>query len=286
MTIAHDATTAVGNGTGTISATHTPVGTPKGVFISIVQNVGTTNEIDAVTYGGVACALAKFESIATGEPGASYIYHLGASIPTGAQTASVTVTGASAKVVQCQTVTAATDTRVCVSGSTTAIQADPAVALSLASYRTCYAVGALFSGQGATTGIAPATGYTDLAEHDFGAQMASFIRIDAQDAGGGVTVGWVQTSEEGCGVAAAIEEITTLSGTFKISGVAQSGAKIDVGFAGTVDKGEYAFSEVVTTDGSGAWSAIIPKSAVGFANGSYNSGGTYYTAPSQVFLDV
>ena len=287
MTIAHDATTALGSGTGTLSATHTPVGTPAGATVLIVQNTGKTNEVTSVTYGGVAMTLAVFQANDTTEDGAVYIYHLGVGIPTGAQTVTVNVNvTASTKVARVQTQTAASTTQVATTASSSGDLTDPSVTLVLESYRNSYALGVLFSGHTDVASLTAATGFTDLAEHDFGSSSGAFIRADSEDAGGGQAVGWTATVEDSAIAAVAIEESTLLSGTFKISGVAQSGAKIDVNYAADTAKASYVFKEVVTTDGSGAWSAYIPASAVGFANGSYTSGGTYYTAPSQVFLSV
>lgn len=290
MTIAHDATTALGNGTGTLSATHTPVGTPKGAFVLIAQNVGQTNEVTSVTYGGVAMTLAKFDSTNTAEPGASYVYHLGSGIPTGAQTVSVSVNGtASTKVARVQTVTAAADTAVATTGSSTGSQANPAVALTLESYRNAYAVGALYSGVSDVATIAPNSGYTDLAEHDFGSMAASFIRIDAEDAGGGMTVGWTVASDDTCAVAVAIEEVVTLTNSGSpatLSGSPVSGAKILIMYAkdNTLAEPSAAY-QIVTTNGSGIFSALIPKSAKGFAFPMLNVSGTLYTAPARPFLN-
>ena len=52
MAATYDAETVIGNGTSTISSTHTPSGTPKGAIVLITQDVGATDEVTGVTYGG------------------------------------------------------------------------------------------------------------------------------------------------------------------------------------------------------------------------------------------
>jgi hypothetical protein len=102
MAVALDATSAGAGGTGNFNWTHTPVGTPKGVWVVIPQDTGQTDEVTAVTYGGVAMERVIagsptnpiFRDGVGGDDGGIYEYFLGSGIPTGAQTVAVTVNGA------------------------------------------------------------------------------------------------------------------------------------------------------------------------------------------------
>lgn len=97
--------------------THTPTGTPKGVVVAITQPLGSTDEVSAVTYGGVALSRVRSTARTTTEAMRVYLYFLGSGIPTGAQTVSVTSTGTTAKQGHCFTMTT-TD------GSDTVVDAD------------------------------------------------------------------------------------------------------------------------------------------------------------------
>src|SRR5574343_1167810 len=96
MAVAFDAFSNVAAGTGTLSWTHTPVGTPRGVRVDIVED-GGTNGVSGVTYGGVAMELVAVNAKASGEAGTDITYFLGNNIPTGAQTVSVSVSDAVSK---------------------------------------------------------------------------------------------------------------------------------------------------------------------------------------------
>src|SRR5688572_13669586 len=114
MAIAFDAASNVAAGNGTLSWTHTPVGTPKGVLV-LIASASLTDQVAAATYGGTAMTeLADSPLLQTvgDEGGSVYGYFLGSSVPTGAQTVEVTVTGAASKRAVAVTVTAAGDTAV------------------------------------------------------------------------------------------------------------------------------------------------------------------------------
>jgi len=69
--------------------THTPVGTPKAVIVTITQPDNTGDEVSGVTYGGVAMTRVRSDASTQAEAGRTYLYFLGTGIPTGAQTISV-----------------------------------------------------------------------------------------------------------------------------------------------------------------------------------------------------
>lgn len=205
--VAFDAFSSVAQGTGNLSWTHTPVGTPRGIIVLIAQNVGTTDEVSTVTYGGTGMTeIASFNCDTTGEPGCVYAYFLGSSIPTGAQTVSVTVTGASAKRASAISLTATANTEIV--SSVTSINADtsnPSATLSLSS-RTSFVAEVLHSGQNAVTGITPLTNWTSRLENDYGNQTAGWYTYDIIGTSD-VTVGWTQTNDDAAIFAVGASEV-------------------------------------------------------------------------------
>lgn len=219
MAVAKDAVSRfTGTGTGTLSWTHTPVGTPRGVVVGTVCNEGV-NQISSVTYGGVACAGDSTSRAvkATAEDGEVRLFTLGASVPTGAQTVEVLVSGAAAKTAFCVTVTAADDVEVVdVDNSINSdSQSNPSGTLSLGG-RSSFVVQVFFSGQDTLGGITPLSGWTADYEVDFGAQTGgwySYNTVGTSD----VTFGWTQTAEDALCVAVAIGEVVAASGQPTVS---------------------------------------------------------------------
>lgn len=211
MAIAFDAvshsTAAVANN---FSFTHTPVGTPRGVMVFIAQNANGTDDVTGVTYGGVTMARVGVSLHSTGETGAVYIYFLGASIPTGAQTVSVTA-GSSLKDGHCVSVTGATNLYVVDSDFTIASdsQANPSVTLSLLGRSSfCAIVG--HSGQNAVSGITPLTNWTSRDEYDWGQQTSLVYTYDTVGTAD-VTAGWTQSADDATLGAIAIRETQTIT---------------------------------------------------------------------------
>lgn len=207
MAVAYDAFSAA-SGTTTFSWTHTPVGTPRGVTVFIVQDISGVDQITGVTYGGVAMTeIALSPLLKTGgEPAVTYGYHLGSAIPTGAQTVAVTVSGGTdAKRAVCVSVTAAGDTEV---QDTTTIQSnaltDPSGTLSLGAV-SCFCWEAFYSGLGSAGGITPLTGWTSRDEHDFGVDMAGFYTYDTVGTAD-VTIGYTASSDDCNLIGVAIKE--------------------------------------------------------------------------------
>lgn len=227
MAVAFDAVSNVAAGTGNLSWTHTPVGTPRGVKVDIVEN-GGTNGVASVTYGGVAMELAAINAKTSGEAGTVITYFLGKNIPTGAQTVSVTVNDAVSKRAVATTVTAATDT--CWISADISIGSDsivnPSSTLNLLG-KTCFVSLAGHSGQGAVTGTTPTTGWTSRLEHDFGAQVACWYTYNTI-ASTNVACGWTQTADDAVMVALAITEAPIATDTHSV-GLTES-ANVDVVF--------------------------------------------------------
>lgn len=216
MAIAFDAVSNVTAGTGDLSWTHTPTGLPRGILVLITQNVGITDEVIGVTYGGVPMTEVPLSPLihSTGaEDGVIYGYHLGINVPDGAQTVIVDVNAtASTKRAVAISVTAAANTEVetTITLDSGAV-ANPSVVLATATALSTFVAGALHSGQDAIASIAPGAGFTDILEHTFGTQTTSFIRRTAIASGGNVTVDWTVASEEAGVLAVAINEVTAVS---------------------------------------------------------------------------
>lgn len=178
MTVAFDAQSALNTFTVTNSFTHTPVGTPKGVLVLISENVGVTDVISTVTYGTAGLTqIAYFAGTGFAEPGGVYIFFAGGpSLPTGAQTVSITVTsGTTVKVAWCITVTALQPTTdwcaVGTVGNTSL--ANPSITLKTGGDFAGFCAACIMSGQAAPGNITAGTNFTLLtATTDFGAQSA------------------------------------------------------------------------------------------------------------------
>jgi hypothetical protein len=85
-------------GTTTLSWTHTPVGTPRAAVVFCVASTSATDVFSGATYGGTAMTLINGAADSAGEPAFTEGYFLGASVPTGAQTAVCTISsGTTAK---------------------------------------------------------------------------------------------------------------------------------------------------------------------------------------------
>ncbi len=222
--VAFDAFSEDGNvaagSTVDFSWTHTPVGTPRGVLVYIVQNTSAADRIDSVTYGSLTLTRVARACDTVTEPACVYAYVGTSSIPTGAQTVSVNETGGGGKHAVAYTFTAGADTEVVAfDNSIVANAVNPSVTVPL-SGRTAHVSLGLFSGLAAVTGITPLSGWTSRDEEDFGAQLAGFYTYDTV-ASTDVTAGWTQATDDAAMVAVALAEVMgepsggpiTLSGT-------------------------------------------------------------------------
>src|SRR5690348_5790420 len=94
MAVAFDASSESHTGTtgstnqASFSWTHTPVGTPKGVLIFLINLDSATGVNPSITYGGVAvpAVTGGVDADTAGEAGRCAAFFLGSGIPTGAQT--------------------------------------------------------------------------------------------------------------------------------------------------------------------------------------------------------
>lgn len=217
--VAFDASSIVAVGTGDLSWTHTPAGTPRGVVCVISQTGGVTDEVVGVTYGGVAMTETADSPLIHDEAdddGVVYAYFLGATIPTVAQTVIVDANAtASPKFAGCVTLTAAADTEVVDTNTVdTTSSTTPSAVLSL-SGRTSFAVLIGHSGELQVSDAAPLTDWTSIREEDRGTSLSLFYRyntIGTTD----VTAGWTQTNSDNAAmIAVAVSEVAAAGGNTK-----------------------------------------------------------------------
>jgi hypothetical protein len=254
--IAYDSFSSSAAGTGTLSWTHTPVGTPRGVLVFIVQ-AGSADQISAVTYGGVSLGRVAFLSHPTAVFSAVYAYFLGASIPTGPQTVEVTVTGGNTRRAGAFAVVAPTDTAV-VDFETILSDslADPSTVLGVTG-RTVWAAISFYSGQDAVTGITPLTDWTDTLEHNFfGSESCGWYRYNISDTAD-VTAGWTQTADSVAAIAVALAEVAV--GAVEV--LPGTGAATWEGFAPTVAVSNH--QTVLAGVGQATWEGFAATVQVG-----------------------
>ncbi len=211
MAIAHDAESNVAAGTGDLSWTHTPVGVPAAVLVLAVQNTNAVDQDAGCVYGGVAMQEvlgSPFLHPTGSEDGAISAYFL-ADPPPGAQTVllDTTSTGSSRRAV-CFSVTSAAKVAIeDIAWLDQSSGANPSLAMNTGVGVGTLTYAALHSGQDAVSSIAAGSGMTEVLEHDFGSQTASWIRSTSVDAGSGFTAGWTVTTEEAGAVAVALREV-------------------------------------------------------------------------------
>ena len=211
MTVAHDNVTESAVWTTTpdpFKFNHIPVGTPKGIMVFIMHRTSNSDQITAVTYGGVSMARIQTAALGGGEQGRSYVYFVGASIPTGEQTVSIDHTATTNdKMAFCVSVTAAADTSVIDSDIVQAVQTNPQVTLDSGADSALSYCG-IWTGLPAPTDLTVITGMTNLgagAQGDFGPN-ATRVDRETSVSTGTFTIGYTGGSDEQCLVALAIKE--------------------------------------------------------------------------------
>lgn len=231
MTVAFDSIAESAEFTTTTPHTFTgptPVGTPRSVTVGIAWGTDSTDHITgAVTYGGVAMTRVDVSLTATTEPGGAVLYHLGAGIPAGAQTVSITHDGsATVKWACCVLDTAAGDTEIVVSDKTDGTLANPQLALdtgATSSLRRCI----LYSGVNAPGSATPLSGMEAVAAanaNDFGA-FCAFMGLQTTASTGSFTIGYTIASDDAALVAAAIQEAPlAMTGTIAVTQANQTSA--------------------------------------------------------------
>lgn len=256
----HDSAVAAG-ATATFSWTHTPVGTPKGVIVFVVHGTASTDQISGVTYGSLSLTRVARACDTATEPGCSYAYFGGASIPTGAQTVTVTISGGTSGThASAVTITSggANTEVVTFDNSVAADATNPSVSLNLAG-RTSFVAEGVYSGAANVTSITPPTGWTSRFEDDFGAFVDGYYTYNTIGSSN-VSAGWTQALDDAAMVALAVSEITTTLG----NGTDGGNSSISPGGAATeIDRFSFA-----TTSGTDSVTGLTVTLA---PTGAYNN---------------
>jgi len=281
MAIAFDAESVLVVGTGDRTQSHNPVGTPRGVLIIVVHEVGT-DTVAGVTYDGTALVEVPLSPLlhTTPETGSVHAFFLGASVPTAdPATWAVDVTDTSDYIAACFTVTAAMDTEVhdtstFDSGATTA----PSATLTIT--KNSFVAGGLYSGL-AAPGSTEVAGTAEVVTGDLGADSGEISRGDSIKTAD-FAYGWTQASDDGAVLAIAISESANVSvnaGNAAGTGAANQpsvGVAPAAGLAagtGTANNATVALSKDVDAGlASGTGAANPPAAGVGAAAG--NAAGT------------
>ena len=206
--VGFDAFSSVAQGTGNLSWTHTPAGTPKGVIVFVVENDGVDG-VTSATYGGTSMTecTGSPNQHNTGEPGTVHCFRLLSSVPTGAVTVAVTMSDTvTAKRAGAYSVTSSADTTVVDTDATinSDSAANPSVTLSAGGLNIFCAIG-FHSGQNQATGITPLTSWTGSLENDFGSQVAGWYKYDTIGTAN-VTAGWTQTADDAVMIGIALKD--------------------------------------------------------------------------------
>lgn len=212
MAVAFDAQTFSSQaGASPYTFSHTPVGTPRAVVVTVVFVTDAEN-VSAVTYGGVAMASVQNQVSGGGESGRSAVYFLGASIPTGMQTVSVTHTGSNATQMSAVTMTAAGDTEIGDSDFDTGTQQNASIVLTTAV--SALRVGAIYTALDGLGGLTALTGMTLIGQYSSGFRTTMAHR-QTTPSSGGFTFGYTtNVSTDLALVGVAVQEIQPAVGSF------------------------------------------------------------------------
>lgn len=205
MAIAHDASTrfpatenTADTTSGNRSFTHTPIGDPAGVVVSICCQAASVDAVSGVTYAGIHLTRRAFANDTT-ESGRVEIYTLaaGATIPTGAQTVVLLGATATAKFCTCSTITTTTGYAIDHqnNGQDTTTSANPSISATTTDTTIGYA--AIHSGATAPSGT-PAAGCSLQNNRDYGALSAQTVRRTSSSGSGTSTIGVTLGSDDWC----------------------------------------------------------------------------------------
>lgn len=282
MAVAYDAQSYL-TFTSTNSWTHTPVGAPRAVVVMIAQTVSSSDLVSGVTYGGVAMTRVTTAADTVTEPGRVYVYHLGAGIPTGAQTVAVTVSsGTDAKIGWCVTGTAAADTIVEDWGVVENNVANPSVTLATAAAFDGLVTNVFYWGgaDASPTATGSATKLTgpDAGGRDFGNQgaMASYVA----SSGASRTSGWTSGTDDVAMAAVAIGETPTgPSGTPVLDAFNRASGSLGAGWTSNILNDGAAAGQITT----GAIESVTAGTG-GYDSGWWNA--TTFGPNAEAFVTV
>lgn len=199
VTIVYDTKTDSFTHTDDFSFSHSPGGIPAGVVVILDAIFGSAPAV-TITYGGVSMTQMTSSpcawNLGSEIDHAAYIFHLGASIPTGTQTVAVTIaSGVTALNGTCFTVTGPTGTA---EADTTrvdsAIGANPTAALTIAD--PCFCAGICISGQDSAASVTPGAGMTQITEYNTNAVSTTSLVYRTTNPSTNTTLDWTATSED------------------------------------------------------------------------------------------
>jgi hypothetical protein len=223
VTITLDAAATETTGTANpTSYSHAGGASPQGVVVCIVHGTVSTDLVTGVTYGGTAMTRRQTNVDSATEAGRSYIYTLGASVPTGTQTVSVARSEATTTIhVVTMSLDAAGNLFFVDSDGIDGNQANPVVTLQYGG-RSCMGFGALYWG-GAVPPGATGIGAECTAVHDF--DFTAFISQMLRQTTAGTsdfTIGYtaLATDDVAYSAVALSDEPAVFTSTASLDGVA------------------------------------------------------------------
>ena len=208
---------------------HAGGASPEGVLLLIAHNAISTDIIDGpVTYGGTAMTRVRSDADTAGEPGRSYIYFLGSSVPTGTQTVSIGRTQSTqSMVVYCVTLNGNGNLEVIDNdGIAGGDPANPQVTLQFSS-REAMSFGVIHSGINLPANLAELGDQTRLGDHDYGNQIVVASRLTT-----------AQTSDDTFGYTSSAEDVA-----FSACAVAESSQTVTPGL---ISQAAATFSPTIT----------------------------------------
>lgn len=197
------------SGTGDLSWTHTPVGSPTGVLVFVWQYNTGTGQIASVTYGGVTMERKIFGLFTLGATSmVGYLYWLNQDIPTGPQTVLVDTTAVILRQASAISLTGGTHCEFDNSSfaySNAAPSANPAGSVTTSKVTRIFA--SLFSELDDGSTISPGTGYSQLGEHDIGTETVAVEQTQTLLAAATWAVSWTAASAHWGIMAASIRAV-------------------------------------------------------------------------------
>lgn len=178
-----------------VTFTHTPAGTPRGVFVFVTRNSNVADDVVGVTYGGVAMTEVPLSPISDDQAGGSndsivHGFFLGSGIPTGAQTVSIDMSASGvAHWAACVSVTADGDTAI----EDTSVSNDPTdpSTCTLTTSVTTFCMGCIDSAAAAAGNTNPSAGMTERYEADTGDNIFNVAHLTANPGAGSPVLSWV-----------------------------------------------------------------------------------------------
>lgn len=198
-----------------IALKHKPTtASPRGVLVIVVDDGNATDLLTTATYGGVNVGPAAglgdevFFSSLGAEDSTIHYFFLGQEVPAGEQELKIGGSAEGLHVV-CITIDGPPGP-IRIEGAKTldsAAVANPSVTLETGRGQEALIFGILHSGQDNLSGLAPASGFSQIASNDFGTATSSVIVRETNGQGGNYAVGWTATSDEAGVVAFAISQV-------------------------------------------------------------------------------